>query len=118
MQPSPRSAVEVMEDQLRRIGGLAMYERYLQAKRRKWTGVPGLPVPSLPPERLWLFSRVVNRLYSTFGIEWGAQVPAYREGTAVMIGIRQERGIIDRAGRDYMKEWYDRIQKGLPSVQR
>jgi len=34
------------------------------------------------------------------------------------MGVRQERGVIDRAGRDYMKEWYDRMQKALPSVQR
>lgn len=34
MQPAPSRAMEVMEDQLRRIGGQAIYERYLQAKRR------------------------------------------------------------------------------------
>lgn len=109
-----KNAVEVLEDQLRRIGGQTIYQRYLQAKRRKWTGVPSLPVPShLQSSQLWLFSRVVFRLYRTLGIEWGAQVPIFKKGTALVIGTKVVKGTIDPAGRDYIKNWYDRIQKAL-----
>jgi hypothetical protein len=107
-----RNAIEVLEDQLRRIGGQTIYQRYLQAKGRKWKGVPSLPVPShLQSSQLWLFSRVVLRLYRTLGIEWGAQVPIFQKG--VVVGMKVVKGTIDPAGRDYIKNWYDRIQKAL-----
>jgi tetratricopeptide (TPR) repeat protein len=105
-------AIEVAEDQLRRIGGQTIYQRYLQAKERKWKGVSSLPVPShLQSSQLWLFSRFVLRLYRKLGTEWVAQKPISQNG--VVVGVRLVKGSVDPAGRDYVKNWYDRIQKVL-----
>lgn len=74
MLVEPLRAIPVLEDQLRRLGGEGLYSMYEQAKRRKWRGVPDLPVPShLTPRQTWVLSRVVKGLYTRYGIRGGSK---------------------------------------------
>ncbi len=100
------------ERMLKSLGGKAIYQTYLQAKKDNWTS-PQPPIPQLSKDNLAIFKMIVGMIYSNDGGRRGVVTGHYVNGQFVYhttydpLTTEQERAMA------YLKQWSQRIKSAI-----